>query len=761
MPPSPVGVNAQTNGIERGVSPPGSFTNTFLMTAEQLDKSQMPKDLYAVLDACTVFLGVLKTGFDFSHGNQSSGNELHDWSLTGWGFTTLISGSIGLAFLAFLGTHYKDKEKAYDLCLQRPCQEPEKDKLFIQLGLDGALEYTVLDPTGKKIQGTITQEALKQVNNDALTQEEQYALSLLSHASPLDPEKLKSLRPLKSRILAITLARGHTKSQPLDKVIDFFVVRWPEIRDILKAVRWSQRSLKTSLDVSKILAGQGYLSQDIITGLSSALLPVTILLGGVGLVNRVWNRRMQENRKKWSKENNALFKRIDELEWESITLDNIQTYRDGIKRQLMSERKMAFASAAIGGLIDGMYMYLGVLTLTAVMAPWLYLTLVTVSLGYVMACIVSRVYEEKAFQDKFIRTQKEVELKLLSREIQLSLQAVHAYYDHNAPYVPLKEEPREDRAMSTEVLLHQNCKTLAEKFEITRTELFDLNRLTYASAFLLGLRNGLSFYAPITNILFTASIICLLASLTFPPWLLVAGVLLGVVVLTGFIVTTLYNHKTWLDEHPDRSLPSPDKIIKEFLEGEKNRQRGSSYDQAENDFYKQGQLLDAEAGEGLDLQLVGEWLRQSTRALTKSEPTFESMIPHLSDERGSDGKFHIEKSPLALVAAAACAVSFLGIFGARSLGRVVKPGIAGRQSNCGLKRTASQELMREQYTLASGGRSDDRAATATGGAVTEGDVPRDENWSAGILARRGFWGSDERLQSATPVIAAASSATTV
>lgn len=493
-----------------------SHKKPIIFTQPRLDKAKekLHENLtvqggFAALDSFNNFLGALKTGFDYSSPKFSSGSQMHDFLTSPEGITIQILGSLAFAGYGWIANSNDDKEVA---------------------------------------------------------------------------QQVKEEKTLASQALLSTI-------QSYDYV-----------RDIIKMICWTQKGVRTVADIliknplispggTKHLSQEAQqLSQSMTDGLSGAnispLCLFAVTFGALGLLNRVYKRKLDNNRIAWQKKHKKLVENIKAYSAITDTSDNnylsyercqqilacaggLNDSDDKIEAQDnwgIWGKNWGYASAAFGGTIDGIYMYLGVLTITYALNPYLYLSLLGLSLFYVAVRIITNIQEEKGFQDKLLRTQKEVELALLTRQVYLKTLEFNEYLDEkiNAHAGDAEDYKRFiSNNAKREHDLSEESIAVNKRFEDVRQELDKLNETTYVTALFSGLRAGLSFYATFTNILYAVSIIFAIASVTFPPWLLVAGVVSGILCLAVFVTKALLNHKAWLDHkngcwlHKVQQLPSP------------------------------------------------------------------------------------------------------------------------------------------------------------------------------------------------------------
>ena len=101
------------------------------------------------------------------------------------------------------------------------------------------------------------------------------------------------------------------------------------------------------------------------------------------------------------------------------------------------DAKTAFFSAAMGGFADGLYFYMGTVTLAA-FTPQAYMILLVISIALLIACMIVRVYEETVFQRRHKLTCIQPELELSRTACKLLFSKLDALLE-NSGQVPEQE----------------------------------------------------------------------------------------------------------------------------------------------------------------------------------------------------------------------------------------------------------------------------------------------------------------------------------
>ncbi len=221
----------------------------------------------------------------------------------------------------------------------------------------------------------------------------------------------------------------------------------------------------------------------------------------------------------------------------------IAAFRERIGKQKDSERSIGMLSAAYGGVVDGLYLYMGAFTLATV-APPVFVALVVCSVIYTLACIAVRMYEEFDYQRKLITTEAKVELALCGKELQALFVTLQKLSVQESKLTAT--DSRENAAYVQQDVMHA-LELKMREFEQKQAFLRSLVTLSNSSAALAGLRNGLATYSAISSVMFAVATINAMLFVPFPPALLITGVFIGMACLIGFVAHSLitnYRHRS-------------------------------------------------------------------------------------------------------------------------------------------------------------------------------------------------------------------------
>ena len=278
------------------------------------------------------------------------------------------------------------------------------------------------------------------------------------------------------------------------------------------------------------------------------IIPVGLLLGVFAAANRFWLRGMLESRKKKMNENKELLIEIQQLS--SLTTLNREHYLSRIAYQEDEERIHSFLAVGAGGLLDGLYLYMGVTSLS-ILSPPLFLAMSIFSVFYTLACVITRIYEEYDFQMRLMITQTKCKLALTSKEMEITYSKLLSL-EEKTDKTP--EDIREIKRLKLEV-----CE-LIKNFEALRQLLKEQSTRSYLTAGLLGMKYGLYAYGVLTSLLFMVTSVFLVTATAFPPALLAAFIVTGIVLMAGFVAYTLRAHYLHMqkqkDAHEEHSMCS-------------------------------------------------------------------------------------------------------------------------------------------------------------------------------------------------------------
>jgi hypothetical protein len=211
-----------------------------------------------------------------------------------------------------------------------------------------------------------------------------------------------------------------------------------------------------------------------------------------------------------------------------LNAEDCELLRRRKQSQLPHMKSLGLLSAAYGGFVDGLYLYIGVLGLALLSSP-VFIAMAVCCFIFSTACIVVRLYEEKDYQRRLEGTEAKIELALCAKQIEAIWGELERFTNPSNTGITdnqIKEDVKKAQVLK---LTH----TLTE-FNAKRQHLFNLVTLSDTSAMLVGLRNGMAAYAAITSLIFAISAVNAIFLIPFSSSLLIFTIVSGMVFLIGF-----------------------------------------------------------------------------------------------------------------------------------------------------------------------------------------------------------------------------------
>lgn len=313
---------------------------------------------------------------------------------------------------------------------------------------------------------------------------------------------------------------------------------------------------------------------------------------------------------------------------------------------------------------------------------------------YALSCVITRIYEEYDFQLRLMVTQTKCQLALVTKEMELAYAKLLSLEEK-------KDKTLEDK-LEIKRLKMEVC-GLLKNFEELRQTLKDQTTHSYLTAGLLGMKYGLYAYGVLTSILFMVSSVFLVTATVFPPALLAAFIISGLVLMAGFTAYTLrahYQHlkkqeKAQEEEHPYQQLVEMKKNIE--ADGEAAEILNSDSFGAS---VKDGLALDPSPQ-----YFFQEWFevfRSLASGISKGK-SFSNFATTPLQEADSEGHYH--DTPIMGILAAANAVLFSLVLGLRALARGLGRPPLGQVNSRNVKQPDVVESSRDDIKTKSSGES--------------------------------------------------------
>lgn len=330
-------------------------------------------------------------------------------------------------------------------------------------------------------------------------------------------------------LVAFSFLAGYFEKEKEQSAFKYYTVTlWPYFRDAMKGFKNAYKGWKSATQIIGVIGG---------SDLKHLIIPVGLVLGAIATVNRIIQRVIEDRRKHKKNINNDVLKVINGLH--SLSRKEHEDYLNGIKThdaievfkklkpmecQEWWERALDLVVRGLGGLIDSLYLYAGVIGL-AVLSPEVFLVMAIISVIYSLACVTARVYEGLDAQKELSATHTRCKLALVSKELETT-------------YGLFKNQLN----TGTHDELKQDVIRLIRKFEELRQQLKDETNHTYLTSFLLGIKNGLFAYGVLTSCLFMVISVFGVSATVFPPALLIAIICSGLALIIGVTASMMHAH---------------------------------------------------------------------------------------------------------------------------------------------------------------------------------------------------------------------------
>ncbi|MDR3503983.1 MAG: hypothetical protein P4L79_15550 [Legionella sp.] len=308
-----------------------------------------------------------------------------------------------------------------------------------------------------------------------------------------------------------------------DEMKYFIAASWPYFRDMMKGMKNAYKGWKSLVQIIGILSA---------ADLKFLIVPIGLVLGLVATLNRFLQRSTEEQRKKKMTANKDLLKRLNDKSMPFLTKEEHDDYLKDpskIQYQTMSERAMDLLARALGGLIDSLYLYAGVISL-AVLTPQVFAVMAGFTIIFSVACVASRIYEGYEAQRELLATQTRCKLALVAKELETT-------YGKFA---------RSENVYSQDT--KRDVSRLIAQFILLQKELKEQTTPSYATIFFLGVKNGLFGYGVLTSFLFMATSVFSVGTALFPPALLIAIISSGIASIISVTAFLMHSHQQYLQE---------------------------------------------------------------------------------------------------------------------------------------------------------------------------------------------------------------------
>lgn len=327
-------------------------------------------------------------------------------------------------------------------------------------------------------------------------------------------------------LVGFSLLACHFDKEEKDNYKKWIADAWPYFRDVMKGLKNAYKGWRSAVVALGLLG---------VVNVTYLMAPVGMILGVLAAANRYLMRSITETRKGMMDHNAKLLTTLKKLNSLTAEEAKILLKKTPIQAQTDKARYLGFLGSAIGGAIDGLYLYVGVLTLSALSSPLL-IAMASICAFYTLACIVTRIYEEYEYQLKLKVSQTKCHLVIYTKQIQTTYAQLLLLEE--------KSDKTPDDVLQIQII-KKELAGLIEQFEIQRRLLQQQTSRSYFSAALLGMKNGLYAYGALSSVLFLISSFLVMGSVSFPPAVIAVVVCLGLLFIAGFVTYSIvknYQH---------------------------------------------------------------------------------------------------------------------------------------------------------------------------------------------------------------------------
>lgn len=347
-----------------------------------------------------------------------------------------------------------------------------------------------------------------------------------------------------------------------DKLKRYMAVMWPYFRDVLKATKNAYKGTRSLVQIVNTLGT---------ANVNFLIVPLGLALGVLAILIRICNRIMGQQRDAMMKHNEALLKRIRK---EKETLSEEERYQilygpNGIIRPSLKRRGAAYLLAASGGMIDSLYLYLGVLGVASLGGPAL-VPMVVFCVIHCVCLVMSRLYDEYLNQRAFKATEAEIELNLYINEHRENILAWYRQLEKLAIDLSMALTELERRQLTEERdEIAKKINHALKEFSQKRDYLDSLKTFSPLESVFGGIQNGLAAYSALNSMLFLATTILGLIVITCPPGVIIATISTGTALLIGFIAYSVFKYYRAREKFIAKSKQPQNRLV-EMLEALKD-----------------------------------------------------------------------------------------------------------------------------------------------------------------------------------------------
>lgn len=298
---------------------------------------------------------------------------------------------------------------------------------------------------------------------------------------------------------------------------------WPYVRDSIKGIKNAYKGFRSFVLIADVFTGMD---------MRYMIIPMGLVMGLLAAMNRIALRYLKTKRIDKKNANLDLVQKILEQNGSSFDSHQFNSALKQLKSESLSERLAGLVCAGYAGIVDGFYLYLGVMSLAVLSTPF-FIAMACLSLAYCLGCVAIRVYEVYGYQQEVIASRTKCDLAISSKVLQQRL----------AQLTALLQTPDVNQ-FEMIVACADSIGTALQEYQKQRHLLQVIERRSYGAAVLAGLTQGLSVYGAMVCAMIVVSMVCSLLAAPFPPALLIAGVLIGLATVIAFVGRALVeNHR--------------------------------------------------------------------------------------------------------------------------------------------------------------------------------------------------------------------------
>ena len=336
---------------------------------------------------------------------------------------------------------------------------------------------------------------------------------------------------IESTVLATlsTLGNLFTENDPALYQKNIFFT-WKYSRELIQAARNAFKAIRTTI-----------LTTDM-TVLKAIILPCSMIFGSLYVISRMCFLEIQKSR-------NNMIKTNDSANQNLLAILGLQDIDDAVIHSLNNAtpqtipwywRNLYLLLKAFNGLIDSLYLFIGIITLTTLGTQTFFYATV-ISIFYCAVCIATRAYEEYEQQNRLMMS--ELSLNLTKEAIRLKYHffKLHQLSVHSATHHDVTIGLSREQAQKIDAL--EKCEA---SFKTIHTHLQQRAILSPLFTILHGAQNGISAYGAILSFAFSTSIICMLVGGTISPVFVIGCIASGIPCLLVSVLASWYQHR------PDR-----------------------------------------------------------------------------------------------------------------------------------------------------------------------------------------------------------------